>query len=356
MTKYLDTFEHRDWDTSPDETIRIALIGLGWWTIEEVIPAIEASDYCEVSVLVTGSREKGERVATDIATMAETLSYKQFHEGDAQDAYDAVYVCTPNAYHLDYAETAAELGKAVLCEKPIEANVDRAQRMVERCESAGINLLVAYRMQTTPTVRRARELIQRGTIGKPRFVNGVNCQSIFDIFPNPDQWRLNSDLTGYGTSVMDLGIYHINTSRFLLNKDPIAVHASMRSDKEPFDDVPDELASFVLEFEGGLYSTCSVSQNAHAQSYIEVIGTDGRLRIEPAYHLETDMSLSIGEQTVDFDTPEINQMTELFDFFAVNIVQGIDDAPDGRQGLEDLQAIEAIHRAAETEQQIQINR
>ncbi|WP_394345796.1 Gfo/Idh/MocA family protein [Halegenticoccus tardaugens] len=43
------------------------------------------------------------------------------------------------------------------------------------------------------------------------------------------QWRLVPDLTGYGTPLLNLGIYSINTVRFLFDSDPITVYTSMRS-------------------------------------------------------------------------------------------------------------------------------
>jgi len=59
-------------------------------------------------------------------TIDHAITYDEYHDGVAADAYDAVYVCTPNALHLPYVETAAELGKDVLCEKPMEGSLERA--------------------------------------------------------------------------------------------------------------------------------------------------------------------------------------------------------------------------------------
>ena len=51
-------------------------------------------------------------------------------------------------------------------------------------------------------------------------------------------------MTGYGTSVMDIGLYSVNTARYLLDSDPVAVQATMSSHDPAFEDVPDERASF----------------------------------------------------------------------------------------------------------------
>ncbi|ESP89754.1 D-xylose 1-dehydrogenase Gfo6 [Candidatus Halobonum tyrrellensis] len=355
LSNCLGEFAERDWRTGAEGTVRLALVGLGWWTTERVLPAIEAVDRCETTTLVTGSRAKGERVAADVETVSRVLDYDEFHDGVGREGYDAVYVCTPNAYHLDYAETAAGLGKAVLCEKPMEATVGRAERLVDVCEEAGVELIVGYRMQTVPAVRRARELVREGVIGEPRFVTGVNSQRLLDMFADHDQWRLDPDLTGYGTSVVDLGIYHLNTARFLLDADPVAAQASMRSDHEAFDRVPDELASVLLEFEGGVHSTCVASQNAAERTYLQVVGTEGSLRLDPAYHMDTRLRLTVGDRSLDVETPDANQMVDLFDYFAEAVLTDRDPGPDGRHGLVDMRALEAIHRSAESGERVTVD-
>jgi hypothetical protein len=71
--------------------------------------------------VVSGSKQKAERTAADVQSVEHGITYDDFHEGVAADVYNAVYICSPSALHLPYAETAAELGKAVLCEKTLEA-------------------------------------------------------------------------------------------------------------------------------------------------------------------------------------------------------------------------------------------
>lgn len=347
LADYLDDFTHRDWQTTDDGTVHYALVGLGWWTVEEAIPAIREADLSETTVLVSSSTEKAQRVA-DEQGVPRGISYEEFHDGVASDAYDAIYVATPNATHLEFAETAADLGKAVCCEKPMEATVERAERMVEACRSADVPLLVGYRMLTEPAVRRARELIREGFVGEPRLVHGNNSQRLLSMIPDPDQWRLDPALTGYGTSVMDLGIYPLHTARFLLDSDPVEVQARMDSRDEAFEEVPDEWAAFTLVFEDGTYATCTTSQNAHSDTELRVLGTDGKLALRPAFHLETDLTVARAGTTVEVDAPGSNQMTELFDYFANRVLTGGEITPDGEFGLADLRTIRAIHEAAES--------
>jgi xylose dehydrogenase (NAD/NADP) len=350
LTDYVDSFCRRDWETATDGgPIRFAMIGLGWWTIEEAIPAVAETQRCETTVVVSSSPEKADRVASDTGTIEHAISYEEFHDGECADAYDAVYICTPNAFHPSYVETAAELGKAVLCEKPMAATVETAEDIVATAAAHDVPLMVAYRMHTEPAVRRARELIRDGAIGEPIFAQGNMSQSMLAFDDDPDQWRLNEDLSG-GATVMDIGIYPLNTTRFLLDVDPLRARGATASTAEEFVDVPDEFAAFQIDFESDVWGVYTASQNAHESSHLRITGTDGQLRIEPAFFPWTARKLHLesgrGSATVEFE--QVDQMVEEFEYFADCVLAGRTPEADGEHGLIDMYALEAIYEAGET--------
>ena len=349
LPEFFDGFTDRDWQTVEEGTVRVAMVGLGWWTQEKAMPAVERSELCETTVLVSGDSARVERVVDAHETVRSGLSYEEFHDGASSEEYDAVYIATPNALHLEYAETAAGLGKAILCEKPMEATVERAERLVDAC--ASVPLMVAYRMQTEPAVRRVRELIRRKFIGEPTGVHGQMTQRLLDINPDPEQWRLDPELAGYGASVMDLGIYPLNTARFVLDADPYSVQATMYSAHEAFSDVPDERASFRVEFPDGVSAVCTASQNAGQSSHLQVTGTEGELRLDPIFFPDEPRTLRIrrGDVDVTIEFDQRSQMTEEFDYFADRVLSATPVHPDGEHGLLDMRAIAAIHEAAETD-------
>lgn len=343
----IDEFTNRDWQSGTDGTVRFAHVGLGWWTIEEAMPAIDDSDLCENAVVVSGEREKSERVAADHPTVTHALDYDAFKDGTARNAYDAVYVATPNALHLPYVRAAAEHGKAVLCEKPMEASVERAERMMDCCRENNTTMMIAYRMQTDPAVRRTRELVLAGQIGEPVGIHGHMSQPLLDIIPDPDQWRLDPDLSGYGATVMDLGIYPLNTARFVLDADPVAVRSELRSEHGAFDAVPDEHASFTVTFPDDVLADCTTSQNAHRVSHFRILGTEGEITLEPVFFPDQTRRMTVrkSDTVLEIEVPPVNQMTEEFDYFADRLLTERTPHPDGEHGLIDLRTIRAIHEA-----------
>jgi xylose dehydrogenase (NAD/NADP) len=352
LQDYLADFTARDWQASdPDGgPVRLAMVGLGWWVREMSIPAVADADLCETTVLVSRDKTAAQDLADELPGDTLGISGEEYHNGAATDHYDAVYVCTPNATHLPYVETAADLGKHVLCEKPMEASVDRAAAMVDAVEGTDTRLMVAYRMHTEPAVRRLVDLIDDGVIGEPAAVHGHMAQPLMDMNPNPDQWRLNPDMSGPGTSVMDIGLYPLNTARFVLDRDPIAVQATMESFGEAFADVPDERSAFTMDFGDGLYATCTASQNAAQSSHLEVIGTEGTARLDPAFFPDQARRLQVsrGKTTVDTTFDQIDQMEEEFDYFADCLLAGREFSADGKHGLMDMRVLEAVYEAGES--------
>lgn len=350
LEAYLDEFNARDWepDTEPEgRPLRMAVIGLGGFALNRALPAIKQTTHCETTVVVSGSSEKAGMVATQFEA-DHTLDYEEFHAGKATDAYDAVYIATPPAFHLEYAETAADHGKHVLCEKPMEATAERAERMVRNCEEAGVTLMIAYRLQTEPAVRRLRELIHDGFIGEPVYLHGQFSSKILDNDRTDDVWRVNPDVAG-GGALMDLGIYPLNTSRFLLGTDPVAVQARTATPHEEFAGV-DEHVSFQLSFPDEVTGSFTASFNAHRDSRLQVVGTEGRVLIESAFGalVNRDNVIERGDMHTEFTGPYVNEVVEEFEYFATKVLTETSPEPDGSHGLTDLEVMTEAYESAET--------
>jgi len=354
---HFERFPERDWAASipvPDdpEPVRFALLGLGLFTRDRVVPAIEASDLATTTCLVSGSTEKAERVAEE-AGAEHAITYDQFHDGVAADAYDAVYVCTPNALHLEAVETAADLGKAVLCEKPMAATVEGAQAIVSACDAAGVPLMVAYRLQTNPGTRWARALVRDGYVGDPIHCRGSMSQRLFEVRQSDrDQWRLQPELSG-GAALIDLGIYPLNTARFLVDADPAAVHAIEHSPDSPFEGV-DEHLSFEVQFDNDALLAATCSQNAYEEGHLHVTGTTGEIVLESAFMSPVVVRVASdrGDARIAFD--DVDEVFEEIEYFAACVLSGREPAPDGTHGLVDMATIDACYQAAERGERIDL--
>ncbi len=344
-TPPLGRFFERDWQLADSGTVRYAIIGLGSFATEQVLPSIHESEVSTVSVLVSSSREKATRFAETYNGQA--LTYDEFHDGEGKETYDAVYIATPNMRHLDFIETAAANGKHILCEKPLEGTEARAERAVTLCKDAGVILMTAYRMQTHPMLRELRRLISEGFFGQP-----VQIHSTFSIvMDEPDSWRLDPEQGG--GALFDLGIYSVNTLRFLLDSNPTAVFGSTYSETAGFEDI-DEHISFEMTFPGGISAMCTASFNAFRDDTMVLTGTDGKLLFESPYDDLAPRSLTLetdGER-YEISDEKTNEIREEFDYFSSCILTEETPAPDGEDGLTDMRIMSAIYESAASETRI----
>ena len=351
FAEYLDEFARRDWETlDPNavaDPIRVAVVGLGWFAREWALPGIARSAYTEATVV--SDVDAGAVEATAAERDLTGVTPEELRSGTVADEYDAVYVATPNATHLEYVEAAAAQGKAVLCEKPLEVTPERARKLVAACDDAGVPLMVGYRMQTDPAVRRLRDLLDAGVAGEVIHVHATMSQTMLgELGSDTDQWRLDPSLSG-GCAVMDLGVYPLNTTRFALGEDPVRVSGRTRSEHEAFADV-DEHASFRLEFPDDVDAFCTVSQNAQHASRLEVTGTDARLVLDPAFYEREDRGFAVvrGGTRVDVDFEQVHQIEEEFAYFGHQLLTGEPFFPDGDHALVDMRALDAIYESAAT--------
>lgn len=359
----VDAASTRDWDADPDGTVSLAVVGLGNYARNVSVPAIEAGDYTDLGAVVSGDPEKAARVAD--AHDAVVLDYEGYAEGDAVDAYDAVYVATPNRLHLDQIRTAAGHGKHVICEKPLEATTERAVAAVDACEEAGVTLMTAYRMQTDPVIRALASFVSAGGIGDPTKAMGEFTFPVLAGSKGPGQWRLDAELAG-GGALMDVGVYPLNTTRYLLGADPGAVEAMARAD-DPFGDQPadpdsprfaDEHVHVLAAFPDGVVGEFTASFSGEADTWLELVGSDGRVRIENAFVPDGERTVRISSDAgeIEFSGVGADETREEFDYFAHCVLTGTPPEPDGRDGLTDVAIMGAAYEAAESGSRIELTR
>jgi xylose dehydrogenase (NAD/NADP) len=341
----------RDWDTDPDGTVRMAVVGVGRFARRLALPAIDASDYCALTTLVTGSPDARGDLAAEFGA-SEVVDYEAFRSGAAADAYDAVYVVTPNRLHLPNVEAAAEQGKGVLCEKPLEASLDRAERLVAACADAGVTLMTAYRMQTDPLVRRLREAIRTGELGDVVKLHGDFTSPLLSGSRGPDQWRLDPHLAG-GGALYDIGVYPLNTARYLLDAEPTAVEATTTT-TGPFEGV-DERVAFQVRFPNDVVGSFSASFSGYAGSTLTVHGTEGTVGLSDAFtpRRSRRVVLERGPRTT-FEGVGGGEVREEFDYFAHCVLAGSPPEPDGEDGLRDMRVMDAAYESAATGERVRL--
>jgi predicted dehydrogenase len=101
-----------------DRKIGYCPVGLGRVS-DNFMRATKASRHARITALVSGDRDKAEKIAKDYDVPARNIySYDNYDAIAENKDIDAVYIGLPNSMHAEYTIRAAKAGKHVLCEKP----------------------------------------------------------------------------------------------------------------------------------------------------------------------------------------------------------------------------------------------
>jgi len=80
-------------------------------------------------------------------------------------AVDAVAICSATNTHADIIEAAAQCGKHIFCEKPIDLDLKRIEHALAVVERAGVKFQVGFNRRFDPSFAKVRELVAAGKIG-----------------------------------------------------------------------------------------------------------------------------------------------------------------------------------------------
>jgi predicted dehydrogenase len=325
--------------------IGYAAIGLG--SISDLfIQACASSRNSRITALVTGHpADKGARYAAQCGLPASSVyTYETFDRILDNKDVDAVYIGLPNSMHCEFTLRAAKAGKHVLCEKPMAISSAECRTMIDACRAANVKLMIAYRIHYDPTWTAALQKIKAGDIGDiESFQGGFYGQ------PSAGAWRLSRTLGG-GGSVMDLGIYPLNTIRYLTGEEPqdITAVVATRDHSGRFAEV-EQSVQWTMKFPSGILASCGSSYGSSGPSFLMINGSKGRLQMDSAFNYEgLHLTGRAGKEPIDLPgTGKVPfQFTLEADHFSDCIRLGHEPRTPGEEGLKDLLAIESIYKSA----------
>jgi predicted dehydrogenase len=330
-----------------------AVVGLGSISQVAVLPAFAHSKNAQLVAVVSGDKAKAEKLAGDFHA-SHAYSYGEFAECLKNPEVEAVYIATPPGEHEKYTVTAAKAKKHVLCEKPLAATVKQARNMVATCRRSRVRFMTAYRKYYEPSTVTLKKMIASGELGRIDVIHTLFAE-FRPLGDNSPTWLFSKKLCG-GGPLTDLGVYCINTCRWLVGEDPIAAEAvSWVRDRRRFKEV-EEAVAFRLNFPSGLVLQGTSAYSSVFSSFVHVHGETGWAELAPAFAFEEERRLSgkIKGKWFEKTFDPIDEFALELDDFADCIRVGRDPEPDGRQGLRDMVIINAIYEAARKRRPVKI--
>jgi predicted dehydrogenase len=191
--------------------LRIALIGLGYWGPNYARVVTELPD-AELVMLCDTSPDALEFMRTRAPQARATTSAEDVF---AADDVDAVIVATPTSTHYVLALGALEAGKHVLCEKPLAATVAECDDLIEAAARAERVLFTGHTFLFNPAVRRMRELIDGGAMGRLLYAHAARTGL------GPIRQDVNA--------LWDLAPHDLSILFYLFGHEPVSVSATGQS-------------------------------------------------------------------------------------------------------------------------------
>jgi predicted dehydrogenase len=334
----------------PGQRLGVAVVGLGNYALGQILPRIARTRHVRLAALVSGNPEKARAVAAAYGVPERGVyGYDTFDRLRDDASVDAVYVILPIALHAEYSVRAAQLGKHVLCEKPMAMNSAECRQMIDACRRADRRLMIGYRVYWEPHNVEAARLIRAGELGAVRQIVGQHGGAVDPTTPH-GEWRVQRALAG-GGSLFDIGIYSLNGARWFAGEEPAEVRATLR--RPPPQTVRGRPADVELgvdwsaRFPSGLVATCTSAYD-HSANRIEVLGDAGSLELAPATSYtgnELRVRARGGERRPSPGSSE-QQFTGMLDEFALAVRERRAPRTPGEMGLQDVRIMEAIYEAA----------
>ncbi|MBL6927663.1 MAG: Gfo/Idh/MocA family oxidoreductase [Rhodospirillales bacterium] len=335
----------------PGETIGWGLIGTGTVAQQWMIDAIRAESGSDVSAVFDINRERAEQVAKQwpgprVEGSVESLL--------ANEAVDAVYICTTNETHAPLTLQAAAAGKHVLCEKPMAMNLDDARAMIAACEKAGVVLGINHHLRHAATHRAMRRAIAEGRIGTP--VAGRVFHAVF--LPGFLQTWRTKDAKAGGGAILDITVHNADTIRYLFGEEPREVVAMTQTAGMGEGGIEDGVMS-VVSFDSGLIVQMHEGFTVEfAGTGLEVHGTQGSLFAKDVMTQQAVGSVILrnakGEAEIVVE-PE-NLYARGVRYFAGAIRGKGKPQASGEDGFYSLALALAVREAAQTGKRVKIER
>jgi predicted dehydrogenase len=324
--------------------IGYAVVGLGRISEVAVLPAFSQCEKSRLIAVVSGDARKARRLGKRFGA-GKSYTYDQLEECLADPLVQAVYIATNNSTHAEFTMAAAEAGKHVLCEKPMAPSVKLCQKMIDSCRAHCVKLMIAYRKYLEPASIEFKRLVRSGRLGRLKIIH----TAFTFYFPagQTRHWHMDRQLSG-GGALVDVGVYCVNTVRWLLDQEPMEATAySWTVDPHRFVEV-EESISFQLKFPEGILMEASASFGAAQCSFIQVMGEKGWAALNPAYAFDEERRIfgKIGGKWFEKKFEPMEEFHLELDHLAECIQQDKNPLPDGEAGKRDVAVMEAIYEAA----------
>ena len=228
------------------------------------IPGVEVSAIADINL--AAAQETADRLHIPIVL----LDYQAIL---SDSSIDAVAICSPTDTHAKIVIEAAQAGKHIFCEKPIDYNLVKIDAALAAVEKAGVKLQIGFNRRFDPNFRKVRQMVAEGKIGEPHIIR------ITSRDPAPPSV---SYIKVSGGMFLDMTIHDFDMARYLSNSEVVEVYTAAGVMVDPaIGEAGDvDTAVITLRFANGAIGTIDNSRKAvyGYDQRVEVFGSGGMVQ------------------------------------------------------------------------------
>jgi predicted dehydrogenase len=342
------------------ETVRVAIVGMG-------IGRINASGFLKsrrghVVALCDLVEERMREFAKDIPGPLKL--YTDYKEMCRDSEIDAVFVGTPNQFHVPVALEAVRNGKHVMVTKPLSDSVAAARTLVEAAEAAGVVNMMSLSTRFDANTQYIGRQVQTGALGEVYYARAKSVRR-----SGIPSWSLGFVQQG-GGAFRDMGVHCLDAAWWMMGMpQPVSVLGVSGAKFGPrgvgyWDYVPqpqlgpqyaaDDYACGMIRFANGAAMHVESFWASHQpeEFQIELFGTEGGARYKPLTLFHTrdgapaDATVVLPKGPVVWET--------LAEHFCDCIIDGVACQAPLRHGLIVQEMMEALLESAEAGKEVRI--
>lgn len=257
--------------------LRIGILGCSDIARRRFVPALLASDHAVLAAVAGRDRHRAAGFVP-----GENYAVFDYDELVATPAVDLIYISTPNHLHEEWAVRALEAGKHVICEKPLATSLRSAEIMLAAAEKRGVLLYENLMCLHHPQHAAVKRYIEQGHIGRI-----TSFRTSFG-FPHPPSGDFRLDPAAGGGAFHDLNRYPLSAATYFLQGDEYRFYG-ISIDRERLN-----LAKHgVAATSAGEAFSFSIAFGQQYESYYEIVGELGKIRVDRAYTTPADLANTV---------------------------------------------------------------
>jgi predicted dehydrogenase len=273
------------------------------------------------------------------------------------------------------AVEAMKHGKHVVCEKPLATTSEDAAEIVATARVTGTRLMTNFNHRAHDHMRRARQILDQGRIGRPLLFRGRIGHGRFVVGPSPESpdrfrakglWNLDAAQSGGGT-LIDNGVHLLDLARWLMGTEFVEAQGVLTRNLDVCDEAPDGTASvsrrgecednafgLLRTADGRVASVHSSWTQWLGYLYLEIVGTNGILVVDND-RIQGQVSCHVSERhgdpiasTIEMPAlakPDPSWRRQLEELLAA-VREEREPVPSGADGLRAAEMVDALYRSA----------